>query len=321
MADPTLGRRPGPVGSRLSSSSTETQNSTRGPLGAVEECVAEEWRVCEADCYHVFLDEPFLIGIAIDKYLTPQNPIIVRDPGLEGDTIRFGQDVEFGRGREAPDGESVGDSERTLKRKMKRLLHIFAAGDATGMAERLFDRFFSQNSKIEVFTDMDMEEAIYNHPHFKTFSERTLNAGGVGSGKTRIHQALRAKHWDINKIKAITDLGVPAFNRGSKVWSTKDFDNGLGVMINGVQIVLVYVDRYHYYCERNTYDIRLKFVLYDVFGLDDDDLNEYGASSDWSLSDAKQGITAWWQLQHQYGYAPLLTRAELLRSWNDVPAI
>ena len=92
-------------------------------------------------------------------------------------------------------------------------------------------------------------------------------------------------------------------------------------MINGVQYVLVYVDDYLYRCNRNTYDITLRFVLYDIFGLDDEDLKEYGADSDWNISDSKQGITAWWQLQHQYGYPPLVTRAEVTRTFKDVSAM
>jgi hypothetical protein len=35
------------------------------------------------------------------------------------------------------------------------------------------------------------------------------------SGLPRIHQALRAMKWDIKKVVAPTDLGVPAFNIGS----------------------------------------------------------------------------------------------------------
>jgi hypothetical protein len=31
------------------------------------------------------------------------------------------------------------------------------------------------------------------------------------------------------------------------------------------------------------------------------------------------GITAWWQLQHQYGYAPLVTRVVVEQSF-EVPA-
>jgi hypothetical protein len=60
--------------------------------------------------------------------------------------------------------------------------------------------------------------------------------------------------------------------------------------------------------ENGRYCIGLKYIFYDVVGLDDD-LREFGAASEWfGASTASVGITAWWQLQHQHGYAPLVTR-------------
>ncbi|TVR60425.1 MAG: hypothetical protein EA420_14215 [Candidatus Competibacteraceae bacterium] len=115
-------------------------------------------------------------------------------------------------------------------------------------------------------------------------------------------------------------LGVPAFNLGSKAFSTKDFNNGLGLMINGVQYVYVVATHYNYDSVTKKYCITLKFIFYDVFGLDDDDLKEFGASSDSVFSSsAAIGITAWWQLQHQHGYAPLVTRIVLERTY-EAPA-
>lgn len=69
------------------------------------------------------------------------------------------------------------------------------------------------------------------------------------------------------------------------------------------------------------YHIKFRFVFYDVFGLDDEDLIEYGASSDsWMNSDASIGFTAWWQLQHQYAYAPLVTRIIIDKTY-EVPTL
>ena len=90
-------------------------------------------------------------------------------------------------------------------------------------------------------------------------------------------------------------------------------------MINGVQYVYVVATDYNYDESKNRYKLKLKFIFYDVFGLDDDDLKEFGASSDGFLSsDASVGITAWWQLQHQHGYAPLVTRIIIEKSY-EVP--
>lgn len=115
-----------------------------------------------------------------------------------------------------------------------------------------------------------------------------------------------------------TSLGVPALNLGSKVFSTRDFDNGLGLMINGVQYVYVIATHYHHDSTAKKYWLTLNFVFYDIFGLDDDDdLKEYGAASDSILaSKASVGITAWWQLQHQFGYCPLVTRAVTTKDYE-----
>ena len=74
----------------------------------------------------------------------------------------------------------------------------------------------------------------------------------------------------------------------------------------------------HYECDGSRYGIRLKYFFYDVFGLDDDDLDEFGAESDgfWS-SPAKVGILAWWQLQHQHGHAPLVTRIVITKEFES----
>jgi hypothetical protein len=93
------------------------------------------------------------------------------------------------------------------------------------------------------------------------------------------------------------------------VRKTGDYANGLGLMINGVQYAYLLATHYRYDSTNKTYGIRLRYIFYDVFGLDDIDLRDKGASSDGVMTPYEMvGITAWWQLQHQHGYAPLITR-------------
>jgi hypothetical protein len=218
----------------------------------------------------------------------------------------------------------VGNSVDDLKAKMLRLLNIFASGDKTGMARRLFDAFLSQRHKgVAYFDDAHLNTAVANHPHIEAFSNAVMSAPNSPhktSGQVRIHQALKNAGWDIQKLHMPQNLGVPALNLGSKVFSTKDFNNGLGLMINGVQYAYVIATHYLHDSEKKKYWITLKFIFYDVFGLDDDDLREYGAQSDSMLSSsAAVGITAWWQLQHQFGFWPLVTRAVTSKTF-EVPA-
>lgn len=258
---------------------------------------------------------PRVVAIAKDNYLNPTNPF--PDPVFLPGTPapRYGPDITFGTGRNSPGGKTAGSSVAELKSKMRRLLSEFAAGDNNGKARRLFNEFLSKNGRVKYFDDVGLTSAAANHPHIQEFCHRALSAptsAHQSRGETRIHQALRNANWDITRIQVPTDLGVPAFNGGSPYWQSGDFDNGLGLMINGVQYVYVLATHYYYDRANNKYCLSLRFVFYDVFGLDDDDVREYGASSDdWFPSDAGLGITAWWQLQHQYNFAPLVTRFRL----------
>ena len=267
---------------------------------------------------------PKIVAIATDKTVVQTNASV--DPDLPGPPPKYGQDFTFGVGRAAPGGEDVGATPDELKPKMEKLLAIFAAGDDTGMAKRLFKKFLAKQSRVYYFEDKDLNAAADDHDNIQYFCAAALGAPypfGIppAPGKTRIHQALKAAGWDVNKLLAPTDLGVPAFNRGSKAWQTRDFNNGLGLMINGVQYVYVVATDYGYDAAGGMYCIKLKYILYDVFGLDDEDLDKYGAKEDtWSTAAAKVGITAWWQLQHQHGYAPLITRIVVERTYT-IPAI
>jgi hypothetical protein len=260
------------------------------------------------------------VAIATDKYLTPKTPF--QDPqNLPGVSApRYGQDITFGIGRAAPAKQSVGTSESELKPKMLKLLNVFAAGDRSGMAKRLFNAFLAKQGAPAFFEDQALNAAAANHPNIQHFCSASLSAPNSvmkSPAQKRIHQALKQAGWDITKVVAPTDLGVPAFNNGSLLFSTEDFNNGLGLMINGVQHAYAVATHYHYDVAASRYCIGLKFVFYDVFGLDDDDLREYGVAADAVFRpDSAVGITARWQLQHQFGYAPLVTRIVLRRAFE-----
>ncbi len=268
---------------------------------------------------------PKLVAVATDSYLTPTHPFPDPDNLPTGIVPRYGQDITTGYRRKAPKGQDVGKTLGELKPKMRKLLSIFASGDKTGMASRLFNAFLANSCRrVTYFEDADLNRIASTHPNILHFCDSALSAPNPAkqpSGKTRIHQALKKVNWDIGKITGPTDLGVPAFNLGKARWRTGDYNNGLGVMINGVQYVYIMATQYHYNKEAQKYSITLKYLFYDVFGLDDDDLNEYGASSDSIFSsNAAIGITAWWQLQFQHEVAPLITRIVVEKTY-EAPAV
>ncbi len=266
-----------------------------------------------------------LVAVANDSYLTPMTPFVDRTHMPLVAAPMYGQDITSGYGRAAPGKQSVGNTIEALKPKARTLLTTFARGDTSGMASRLFEAFLQDTCRTpRYFDDPALNAAAAAHPNIQFFCNAVLSAPNSpirSVGQIRLHQALKAAQWDITKLLKPQNLGVPAFNIGSKVRSTGDFDNGLGVMINGVQHVYVIATHYTYDAKAKKYSIRLKYLFYDIFGLDDDDLREYGAQSDSMFSStAAIGITAWWQLQHQFGYAPLVTRIFLERTF-EAPAV
>jgi hypothetical protein len=275
------------------------------------------------DCTKHPLLPPKVVAIARDGYLTPEHPFADSVNLPSGPVPKYGQDITSGLGRPAPGKQSVGKTPDELKPKMRKLLDVFAAGDKTGMARRLVDAFLQKQSQVTYFEDAALNTAALGHRNIQYFCGAALsapNSAQASPGKKRIHQALKEAGWDIKKLVAPTDLGVPAFNIGDKAFSTGDFNNGLGLMINGVQYAYVIARSYNYDAKAGRYCIGLRYLFYDVFGLDDDDLKEFGASSDsFTSSNAAVGITAWWQLQHQHGYNPLVTRI-ILDETFEAPA-
>jgi hypothetical protein len=279
-------------------------------------------------CDRFRLTRPKVIAIATDSVLKPVKTF-TDSALLGGTTLDFGQDITFEGGpsgtpaRALPHGPSQGTTTAALEPKMRKLLGIFAANDHNGKAKRLFDAFLAPNRTLKTWSDVFLTADAKTHGNIVAWVELALNAptsSKYNPAKTRIHQALKNAGWDIDAAVAPKDLGVPAFNLGSRApIQTQDWDNGLAVMINGVQHVIVVAKEYRYDVCRQEYFIKLEYVLYDVFGLDDEDIKTYGADGGIYDSDAAQGITAWWQLQHQHGYVPLITRISFEREFT-VPA-
>jgi hypothetical protein len=263
--------------------------------------------------------KPILIAKGAESLTPPIQTIPI--PGSVGGTLNldFGQDTTYAMHGKVLNPALIEDEEH-LKAKMYKLLDVFARDDTDGKAKRELDAFLSKHSTITMYTDPKLDKAIEIDENFVTYPDRTLAAPGSkfsNPPKMRIHQALEAAGWDVNKIAPITDLGVPAFNAGDKFpfKETGDWANGLAVMIDSVQYVFVFVDQYEYnYC-RQQYSIRLIFELYDVFGLDDEDVKAYGEDGFWDTI-PQQAITAWWKLQHTYDYAPLITKAVVTKTFT-----
>lgn len=302
-------------------------------------------------CITYTLATPFLVAIAKDDGIKNMEPSQIRTLSIssgipsEARVLEFGQDTSYSFGASArpmPFGYiDIGD-EQVLKNTMLGLLDDFAQSDDKGVAQRLFDRFLAKNNEIEIFEDAALNQSVEQHENFIAFSERTLNSpvsDPFRPSVRRIHQVLKEVNWNINRITTpLDELGVLSFNLNflgdnlphflgdlERIPLGGDHATGLKVMINGVQHVLVYVMDYSYDSCNIAYDIKLRFVVYDVFGLDDEDLMEFGAIIPFGsfpvlINAARHvGFNAWWQLQHQYGYAPLITKAIVDKTYKIIP--
>ena len=196
------------------------------------------------------LEKPKIIATATDRYLKPK--VYINDLDLlshlslgenlsevERESTCFSDSYLFGYGQDldhyecqasVPKGTTPASlNESKLRDKMLLLLDEFASCDSTGMSKRLFDRFLQKKSSVEYFEDSDLNSSAEKHNNIQVFCDRVMSVPGfnnISSGKVRVHQALQAKDWDINKVDRLTDLGVPAFNEDN-LWGKDDWNNGL----------------------------------------------------------------------------------------------
>jgi hypothetical protein len=321
-----MGRIPGPFGDPASNTFPPQSRLSEVPPGPV---IA---KTPSAATGHV-LQEPRLMAIARDGVTTPK-PTKFSDPELPiiaqmAMCPRYGQDITYSSSsRTVSPGYSVGQNVDHLKSEMLTLLRFFASYDKTGVTKKLFSRFLGRQTSVTYFDDPDLTAKFEEHENIKSFCERALRHPQSSPHPLapvvpdRIHDALRESNWNIHEASILTDLGAPAVNLKHKFFGigipiTKDWDNGLAIMVNGIQHVYILATAYFVDTARNQYSITLQYRFYDVFGLDDDDLREFGAKTAGPIGTPGVGITAWWQLQHQFGFAPLVTRVVLNKTFTQ----
>jgi hypothetical protein len=246
--------------------------------------------------------------------------------GADGRTwsLDFGNDITFGVGGKLPFGEEVSSVETDLRTIILALPRTY---DTTTKATNEFNEFLKKNTSPQLYSDPALDTTVASDDNFIAFSDFTVNAPSLGHydpSRIRLHQALKMNGWNINKVVELVGLGVLAFNAGNPypIINSGEHANGLTIMIDTVAHTLVFVKDYSYSASRGKYDIELVYELYDAFGLDDDDMAKAGYKSKLvNRLEENRGFTAWWQLQHQFAYAPLVTKVSITRRFTDVTAI
>lgn len=257
-------------------------------------------------------------------------------------TLEFDDEINSGTVGKLPlnGGEEVSRNEAELRRMILILPETYGRSTKP-MALNEFNTFLKKNSAPQIYTDPALDRTVASDDNFKAFSDYILNAPGLGhydKGRLRLHQFLQIVGWNINHVtkQKLEDFSksngkppqVLAFDNGLLqfpypfIGTSGDFANGLKIMIDAVCHTLIFVKDYTYSSARGKYDIELLFELYDGFGLNDANiqLTGYKAEVRNQLPENK-GFTAWWQLEHQFGYAPLVTKVSVTRCFYGIAAI
>jgi len=273
---------------------------------------------------------PRLIAQVHEKINTVARTFPVK--GADGNTwnLDFDEHLTSGTGGKLPFGYEVSKVEADLRQKILILPKTYDATPKSVMALNEFNAFLTKKSAPEIYTDPILDQRVASDDNFVAFSDYTLNAPGTSHyapGRFRLHQALKTNGWDINIVTQLIGLGVLAFNAGYSFWPMNsiaggDFTNGLTILIDTVAHALIFVKDYSYSSVRGKYDIELVFELYDGFGLNDANIERAGYCAQLVNRFAEnEGFTAWWQLQHQFAYAPLVTKVSVTRSFSGISAI
>jgi hypothetical protein len=96
---------------------------------------------------------------------------------------------------------------------------------------------------------------------------------------------------DITKI-------APTFN---------DNFSGLGITIDAINYTCVVLKKFTI-TPQGKYVASIQVQMYDTFGLDDEDVKNFGEQNIFKKVGAKLGFIAWWVLQHVKGYKHLNTK-------------
>ncbi|MEL7005350.1 MAG: hypothetical protein AAFN93_21845, partial [Bacteroidota bacterium] len=176
--------------------------------------------------------------------------------------------------------------------------------DLTEVAEIYKDRF--QNSTGGDYFNAELSEYVRTNDHMKVtakdfgkwLNDRLIETGG-----------------DINAIDpdAITDPARQFGIQYRAIFDSGENRSGLKILMNDTEKLDVYtMDDFTFNPANNEWSGTFYFVVYDNFGLDNQDLIDFQGYYDilngtGSPLNFNRGFAAWWILQHRRGYVPFRT--------------
>lgn len=187
--------------------------------------------------------------------------------------------------------------------KWRELMWIFSSGDMVNVAQDMVDCFLSGNGGT--YSNEILTQKARNHEDSERYIDET----------TKI-----INDWIKDNNGNISGLEYNASNRSSSVMVSNMTNNvkpptyedkfsGLGICVDGTYGNQFEITSYKF--DGVNYEYTIKYTIYDVFGLDENDISDEDRLMDFGIL---AGFRAWYILQHydEYGgnYKPFITYIE-----------
>ena len=201
-------------------------------------------------------------------------------------------------------------SDDELFKNLINLAEWVSSGDLEDNNKRIIAEWHRQvyQTSEDHYTDSRLTDAV-----FKEETTQSL----ISEVKRLLHKALRVVNGDISRLSISNYIGQ--FNIKRPVFSSfSDKLHGLTFALNDTWGFKVTLLNYRYDATTKKYWAKLKFDVFDHFGLDKDDVVKFGSmekvqdragklAPDSICQQAADGFCSWFILQYKRGYKPFVT--------------
>ena len=244
------------------------------------------------------------------KGLTPASDEIAED-------MKFGTSFDLSTIKDDKVRENLERlSKKTDDELFKNLINLakwVSSGDLEDNNKRIIAEWHRQvyQTSEDHYTDSRLTDAV-----FKEETTQSL----ISEVKRLLHKALRVVNGDISRLSISNYIGQ--FNIKRPMFSSfSDKLHGLTFALNDTWGFKVTLLNYRYDATTKKYWAKLKFDVFDHFGLDKDDVEKFGSMEnvqkqageyasvalDSICQQAADGFGSWFILQYKRGYKPFVT--------------
>ena len=201
-------------------------------------------------------------------------------------------------------------SDEELFKNLINLAEWVSRGDLEGNNKRMIAEWQKKvyQTSADHYTDSRLTDAVFKE-------ETTLSL--ISVVKRLLHEALRVVNGDISRLSLNNYIRQFKIKRPKFPFSS-DILHGLTFALNDTWGFKVTLLNYRYDATTKKYWAKLKFDVFDHFGLDKDDVVKFGSmekvqdragklAPDSICQQAADGFCSWFILQYKRGYKPFVT--------------